>query len=147
MPFTGDSSDDSSDGEGDHGGSGVAILGTADSSTNTRATNSSSEHTDTSLSGGSASSPSKSAKTTSSLSPAKRSSSGSPSKCKTRGNICLSYFLERFAYLTATFYIATAIQFFDNNIERKAFQIHRSNLECLTITPYLQTHFPVIQPA
>ncbi|GLV35231.1 uncharacterized protein CBL_01620 [Carabus blaptoides fortunei] len=84
MPFTGDSSDDSSDGEGEHAAPSTAMLVTADSSTNTRATNSSSEHTDTSLSGGSASSPSKSVKTTSSLSPAKRSSSGSPSKSKTR---------------------------------------------------------------
>lgn len=84
MPFTGDSSDDSeSDGDGDHGVSSSG--GLIDSTTHTRATNSSSDHTDSSLSGGSASSPSKSLKTASSLSPAKRSSSGSPSKCKTRG--------------------------------------------------------------
>ena len=68
MPF-GDSSDDSSDGE-DHQNQ--------HSETNTRITNSSSDNTDTSM--GTASSPSKSVKTTSSLSPAKRSSSGSPSK-------------------------------------------------------------------
>ncbi|XP_011297112.1 uncharacterized protein CG43867 isoform X2 [Fopius arisanus] len=67
MPF-GDSSDDSSDGE-DHPNQ---------TETNTRITNSSSDNTDSSL--GSGSSPSKSIKTTSSLSPAKRSSSGSPSK-------------------------------------------------------------------
>ncbi|XP_057332251.1 uncharacterized protein CG43867 isoform X2 [Microplitis mediator] len=67
MPF-GDSSDDSSDGE-EHANP---------TETNTRITNSSSDNTDTSL--GSGSSPSKSIKTTSSLSPAKRSSSGSPSK-------------------------------------------------------------------
>ncbi|KAL1138524.1 hypothetical protein AAG570_008587 [Ranatra chinensis] len=70
MPFTGDSSDDSSDGEGDH--THAMNLST------TRATNSSSDNTDTSLS---SSSPSKShIQTTSSFSPAKRSSSGSPSK-------------------------------------------------------------------
>ncbi|XP_011499249.1 PREDICTED: uncharacterized protein CG43867 [Ceratosolen solmsi marchali] len=67
MPF-GDSSDDSSDGE-EH---------QIQTETNTRITNSSSDNTDSSL--GSGSSPSKSIKTTSSLSPAKRSSSGSPSK-------------------------------------------------------------------
>ncbi|XP_031776947.1 uncharacterized protein CG43867 isoform X3 [Nasonia vitripennis] len=67
MPF-GDSSDDSSDGE-EHQNQ---------TETNTRITNSSSDNTDSSL--GSGSSPSKSVKTTSSLSPAKRSSSGSPSK-------------------------------------------------------------------
>ncbi|XP_074111374.1 uncharacterized protein CG43867 isoform X3 [Cotesia typhae] len=67
MPF-GDSSDDSSDGE-EHANP---------TETNTRITNSSSDNTDSSL--GSGSSPSKSIKTTSSLSPAKRSSSGSPSK-------------------------------------------------------------------
>ncbi|XP_054260935.1 uncharacterized protein CG43867 isoform X1 [Macrosteles quadrilineatus] len=69
MPFTGDSSDDSSDGEGEH------TNNMNHSGTHTRATNSSSDNTDTSLS-----SPSKSHKTTSSLSPAKRSSSDSPSK-------------------------------------------------------------------
>nr|CAD7396662.1 unnamed protein product [Timema cristinae] len=84
IPFTGDSSDDSSDGEGDHNlHHGIGGLGPADV-TNTRATNSSSDNTDTSLSGGSGSSPSKSMKTTSSLSPAKRSSSGSPSKSMKR---------------------------------------------------------------
>ncbi|KAK0096586.1 hypothetical protein PV326_005047 [Microctonus aethiopoides] len=67
MPF-GDSSEDSSDGE-DHPNP---------TETNTRITNSSSDNTDSSL--GSGSSPSKSIKTTSSLSPAKRSSSGSPCK-------------------------------------------------------------------
>ncbi|XP_052123012.1 uncharacterized protein CG43867 isoform X4 [Frankliniella occidentalis] len=81
MPFTGDSSDDSSDGEGDHNhlliqsGGGLHAVGHE-----LRATNSSSENTESSLSGGSGSSPSKSLKTTSSLSPAKQSSSGSPSK-------------------------------------------------------------------
>ncbi|KAG8249420.1 Pleckstrin y domain-containing H member 2 [Homalodisca vitripennis] len=68
MPFTGDSSDDSSDGEAEHTNNAMNHSGT-------RATNSSSDNTDTSLS-----SPSKSHKTTSSLSPAKRSSSDSPSK-------------------------------------------------------------------
>ncbi|KDR17120.1 hypothetical protein L798_08377, partial [Zootermopsis nevadensis] len=84
MPFTGDSSDDSSDGEGavtgagEHNNHGANV-------TNTRTTNSSSDNTDTSVStGGSGSSPSKSMKTTSSLSPAKRSSSGSPSKSMKR---------------------------------------------------------------
>lgn len=72
MPF-GDSSDDSSDGE-EHPNQ---------TETNTRITNSSSDNTDSSL--GSGSSPSKSIKTTSSLSPAKRSSSGSPSKSVKRG--------------------------------------------------------------
>ncbi|PSN42245.1 Uncharacterized protein C0J52_24802 [Blattella germanica] len=118
MPFTGDSSDDSSDGEGggttggehnNHGGEsnlhhhhhhhhhhpGSAAGNTAASTnvTNTRTTNSSSDNTDTSLStGGSGSSPSKSMKTTSSLSPAKRSSSGSPSKSMKRGVLyCMSY--------------------------------------------------------
>ncbi|KAJ4445671.1 hypothetical protein ANN_12355, partial [Periplaneta americana] len=106
MPFTGDSSDDSSDGEGavttggehnNHGGEGnVAALhhhhhhhhhhhAGSTAASNTRTTNSSSDNTDTSLStGGSGSSPSKSMKTTSSLSPAKRSSSGSPSKSMKR---------------------------------------------------------------
>ncbi|XP_067011816.2 uncharacterized protein CG43867 [Anabrus simplex] len=88
MPFTGDSSDDSSDGEGDHNMHHACVLGmpvtSTDAHTNTRATNSSSDNTDTSLSGGSGSSPSKSMKTTSSLSPAKRSSSGSPSKSMKR---------------------------------------------------------------
>ncbi|XP_049943352.1 uncharacterized protein CG43867 [Schistocerca serialis cubense] len=71
VPFTGDSSDDSSDGEGGDG-----------AGHSTRATNSSSGDTDTSLS-----SPSKSLKTTSSLSPAKRSSSGSPSKSMKRAEV------------------------------------------------------------
>lgn len=95
MPFTGDSSDDSSDGEGEHnhlmvqsgggsssggggggsGGSGLHAMGHE-----LRGTNSSSENTESSISGGSGSSPSKSLKTTSSLSPAKQSSSCSPSK-------------------------------------------------------------------
>ncbi|XP_063217815.1 uncharacterized protein CG43867 isoform X3 [Bacillus rossius redtenbacheri] len=83
IPFTGDSSDDSSDGEGEHNAHHGAAAGDAPA-TNTRATNSSSDNTDTSLSGGSGSSPSKSLKTTSSLSPAKRSSSGSPSKSMKR---------------------------------------------------------------
>ncbi|XP_033611575.1 uncharacterized protein CG43867 isoform X4 [Cryptotermes secundus] len=114
MPFTGDSSDDSSDGEGaitavgehnnhggesnvsavhhhhhhhhhHHPGSTAANTPASGNVTNTRSTNSSSDNTDTSLStGGSGSSPSKSMKTTSSLSPAKRSSSGSPSKSMKR---------------------------------------------------------------
>ncbi|XP_021924200.1 uncharacterized protein CG43867 isoform X3 [Zootermopsis nevadensis] len=114
MPFTGDSSDDSSDGEGavtgagehnnhggessvsavhhhhhhhhhHHPGSTAANTPASANVTNTRTTNSSSDNTDTSVStGGSGSSPSKSMKTTSSLSPAKRSSSGSPSKSMKR---------------------------------------------------------------
>ncbi|XP_055841558.1 uncharacterized protein CG43867 isoform X4 [Episyrphus balteatus] len=72
MPFTGDSSDDSSDGE-EH-----AVMMTHNSQNS-----SSTENTETSTSG-SASSPSKSLKTSSSLSPAKRSGSESP-KNKTRG--------------------------------------------------------------
>jgi len=71
-PFTGDSSDDSSDGEGEH-------TNTANThSVATRITNSSStDNTDTSLS---SSSPSKSHKTASTFSPVKHNSSGSPSK-------------------------------------------------------------------
>ncbi|XP_034239350.1 uncharacterized protein CG43867 isoform X3 [Thrips palmi] len=89
MPFTGDSSDDSSDGEGEHnhlmvqsggGSSGVGGGGLHAIGHEGRATNSSSENTESSISGGSGSSPSKSLKTTSSLSPAKQSSSCSPSK-------------------------------------------------------------------
>ncbi|XP_037914351.1 uncharacterized protein CG43867 isoform X5 [Hermetia illucens] len=72
MPFTGDSSDDSSDGE-EH-----AVMMTHNSHNS-----SSTDNTETSTSG-SASSPSKSLKTSSSLSPAKRSGSESP-KNKTRG--------------------------------------------------------------
>lgn len=69
-PFSGDSSDDSSDGE-DHLHSHAIV--------NSRTTNSSTDNTDTSIT---SSSPSKSHshKTGSSLSPIKRSSSGSPSK-------------------------------------------------------------------
>ncbi|XP_046382604.1 uncharacterized protein CG43867 isoform X5 [Ischnura elegans] len=91
MPFTGDSSDDSSDGE-EHGaeargggtttttssgsgGSGGGALGSCGGGGGGGGAG----DTDASLSGGSGSSPSKSMKTTSSLSPAKRSSS-SPSK-------------------------------------------------------------------
>lgn len=87
MPF-GDSSDDSSDGE-EHPNQ---------TETNTRITNSSSDNTDSSL--GSGSSPSKSVKTTSSLSPAKRSSSGSPSKSVKRGKYfkCYPQFLS-FAFV------------------------------------------------
>lgn len=87
MPF-GDSSDDSSDGE-EHPNQ---------TETNTRITNSSSDNTDSSL--GSGSSPSKSVKTTSSLSPAKRSSSGSPSKSVKRGKHfkCYPQFLN-FAFV------------------------------------------------
>ncbi|XP_055915624.1 uncharacterized protein CG43867 isoform X10 [Eupeodes corollae] len=72
IPFTGDSSDDSSDGE-EH-----AVMMTHNSHNS-----SSTDNTETSTSG-SASSPSKSLKTSSSLSPAKRSGSESP-KNKTRG--------------------------------------------------------------
>ncbi|XP_037934744.1 uncharacterized protein CG43867 isoform X2 [Teleopsis dalmanni] len=71
MPFTGDSSDDSSDGE-DH-----AVMLTHNSHNS-----SSTDNTETST--GSASSPSKSLKTSSSLSPAKRSGSESPKNNKTR---------------------------------------------------------------
>ncbi|XP_058825886.1 uncharacterized protein CG43867 isoform X8 [Topomyia yanbarensis] len=77
MPFTGDSSDDSSDGE-EHG----AIM-TCATSTHNSHNSTSTDNTETSTSG-SASSPSKSLKTSSSLSPAKRSGSESP-KNKTRG--------------------------------------------------------------
>nr|XP_036232866.1 uncharacterized protein CG43867 isoform X8 [Bactrocera oleae]XP_036232867.1 uncharacterized protein CG43867 isoform X8 [Bactrocera oleae] len=73
MPFTGDSSDDSSDGE-DH-----AVMLTHNSHNS-----SSTDNTETSTSG-SASSPSKSLKTSSSLSPAKRSGSESPKNTKARG--------------------------------------------------------------
>ncbi|XP_058974606.1 uncharacterized protein CG43867 isoform X2 [Musca domestica] len=73
MPFTGDSSDDSSDGE-DH-----AVMLTHNSHNS-----SSTDNTETSTSG-SASSPSKSCKTSSSLSPAKRSGSESPKNNKARG--------------------------------------------------------------
>ncbi|XP_030378287.1 uncharacterized protein CG43867 [Scaptodrosophila lebanonensis] len=73
MPFTGDSSDDSSDGE-DH-----AVMLTHNSHNS-----SSTDNTETSTSG-SASSPSKSLKTSSSLSPAKRSGSESPKNAKARG--------------------------------------------------------------
>ncbi|XP_055545921.1 uncharacterized protein CG43867 isoform X5 [Wyeomyia smithii] len=76
MPFTGDSSDDSSDGE-EHG----AIM-TCATSTHNSHNSTSTDNTETSTSG-SASSPSKSLKTSSSLSPAKRSGSESP-KNKTR---------------------------------------------------------------
>ncbi|XP_050441281.1 uncharacterized protein CG43867 isoform X2 [Adelges cooleyi] len=71
-PFSGDSSDDSSDGEGEH-------INTQNThSMATRITNSSStDNTDTSLS---SSSPSKSHKTASTFSPLKQTSSGSPSK-------------------------------------------------------------------
>ncbi|KAH8250429.1 hypothetical protein KR038_000224, partial [Drosophila bunnanda] len=72
MPFTGDSSDDSSDGE-DH-----AVMLTHHSHNS-----SSTDNTETSTSG-SASSPSKSLKTSSSLSPAKRSGSESPKNAKAR---------------------------------------------------------------
>ncbi|XP_033188758.2 uncharacterized protein CG43867 isoform X6 [Bombus vancouverensis nearcticus] len=84
MPF-GDSSDDSSDGE-EHANQ---------TETNTRITNSSSDNTDSSL--GSGSSPSKSVKTTSSLSPAKRSSSGSPSKSVKRDTSLESGLSEDYA--------------------------------------------------
>ncbi|KAJ1528437.1 hypothetical protein ONE63_006849 [Megalurothrips usitatus] len=102
MPFTGDSSDDSSDGEGEHhlmmqssgggGGGGLHAVGHE-----LRATNSSSENTESSLSGGSGSSPSKSLKTTSSLSPAKQSSSGSPSKSMRRDTSLESGLSEDYA--------------------------------------------------
>ena len=80
MPFTGDSSDDSSDGE-DH-----AVMLTHNSH------NSSSTDRDTETStSGSASSPSKSLKTSSSLSPAKRSGSESPKITKGRGIIMFKF--------------------------------------------------------
>jgi pleckstrin homology domain-containing family H len=83
MPFTGESSDDSSDGE-DH----AVMLPVTSNNTNTHNSHNSSstDNTETSTSG-SASSPSKSVKTTSSLSPAKRSGSESP-KPKVRGKCC-----------------------------------------------------------
>lgn len=120
MPF-GDSSDDSSDGE-EHPNQ---------TETNTRITNSSSDNTDSSL--GSGSSPSKSVKTTSSLSPAKRSSSGSPSKSVKRGTL-----LKRHRNLN-----------FENstigNIEIISLpQIPRWNLVCRKTTRYLLT--PLAQP-
>ncbi|ALC48289.1 CG43867 [Drosophila busckii] len=74
MPFTGDSSDDSSDGEDN------AVMLTHNSHNSTAST----DNTETSTSG-SASSPSKSLKTSCSLSPAKRSGSESPKNAKTRG--------------------------------------------------------------
>ncbi|XP_043480964.1 uncharacterized protein CG43867 isoform X3 [Leptopilina heterotoma] len=84
IPF-GDSSDDSSDGE-DHPNQ---------LESNTRITNSSSDNTDSSLA--SSSSPSKSVKTTSSLSPAKRSSNGSPSKSVKRDTSLESGLSEDYA--------------------------------------------------
>lgn len=81
MPFTGDSSDDSSDGE-DH-----AVMLTHHSHNS-----SSTDNTETSTSG-SASSPSKSLKTSSSLSPAKRSGSESPKNAKARGELARSLIL------------------------------------------------------
>ncbi|KOB75400.1 Plekhh1, partial [Operophtera brumata] len=86
MPFTGDSSDDSSEGEESMG---VTVHNTPHHQlvnnhvyVLTNSANGQCSSSDTSLS---ASSPSKSVKTSSSLSPAKRSSSGSPSKqSKTR---------------------------------------------------------------
>ena len=77
MPFTGDSSDDSSDGE-DH-----AVMMTCTTSTHNSHNSTSTDNTETSTSG-SASSPSKSLKTSSSLSPAKRSGSESPKHAKDR---------------------------------------------------------------
>ncbi|XP_037033139.1 uncharacterized protein CG43867 isoform X4 [Bradysia coprophila] len=77
MPFTGDSSDDSSDGE-DH-----AVMMNCITSTHNSHNSSSTDNTETSTSG-SASSPSKSLKTSSSLSPAKRSGSESPKHPKGR---------------------------------------------------------------
>lgn len=78
MPFTGDSSDDSSDGE-EH-----AVMMNCVTSTHNSHNSSSTDNTETSTSG-SASSPSKSLKTSSSLSPAKRSGSESPKHPKGRG--------------------------------------------------------------
>ncbi|XP_073830582.1 uncharacterized protein CG43867 isoform X2 [Musca autumnalis] len=80
MPFTGDSSDDSSDGE-DH-----AVMLTHNSHNS-----SSTDNTETSTSG-SASSPSKSCKTSSSLSPAKRSGSESPKNTKARVNRIIHHY-------------------------------------------------------
>lgn len=92
MPFTGDSSDDSSDGE-DH-----AVMLTHNSHNS-----SSTDNTETSTSG-SASSPSKSCKTSSSLSPAKRSGSESPKNTKARGMLLYLYpVLEFFAPFPCVF--------------------------------------------
>lgn len=78
MPFTGDSSDDSSDGE-DH-----AVMMGCITSTHNSHNSSSTDNTETSTSG-SASSPSKSLKTSSSLSPAKNRSGSESPKTKIRG--------------------------------------------------------------
>lgn len=86
MPFTGDSSDDSSDGE-DH-----AVMLTHNSHNS-----SSTDNTETSTSG-SASSPSKSCKTSSSLSPAKRSGSESPKNTKARGKFFLTEKIVQFPF-------------------------------------------------
>lgn len=83
MPFTGESSDDSSDGE-DHAVIAPCATATATTTSTHNSHNSSStDNTETSTSG-SASSPSKSLKTSSSLSPAKRNGCESP-KTKIRG--------------------------------------------------------------
>ena len=110
MPF-GDSSDDSSDGE-EHPNQ---------TETNTRITNSSSDNTDSSL--GSGSSPSKSVKTTSSLSPAKRSSSGSPSKSVKRGEFSTIIAIDH-----------DSKEFFC------ILQIHLWSQDFRKITRYLRTH-------
>lgn len=99
MPFTGDSSDDSSDGE-EH-----AVMMNCVTSTHNSHNSSSTDNTETSTSG-SASSPSKSLKTSSSLSPAKRSGSESPKHPKGRGQynknkkiVCLQRTKLCFLYL------------------------------------------------
>lgn len=98
MPFTGDSSDDSSDGEDHHVGHHQLLHCTAPPTTSGHHSHNShnstsTDNTETSTSG-SASSPSKSLKTSSSLSPAKRSGSESPKHpSKARGeSIILSDF-------------------------------------------------------
>lgn len=81
MPFTGDSSDDSSDGE-EH-----SVMMTCTASNHNSHNSSSTEHTETSTSN-SASSPTKSLKTSSSLSPAKRNNG--PESPKKRGTFRIS---------------------------------------------------------
>lgn len=90
MPFTGDSSDDSSDGE-EH--SVMMTTHTVSNSHNSH-NSSSTEHTETSTSN-SASSPTKSLKTSSSLSPAKKNGPESP-KNKPRGTFEVFQFAMRF---------------------------------------------------
>lgn len=91
MPFTGDSSDDSSDGE-EH-----AVMMNCVTSTHNSHNSSSTDNTETSTSG-SASSPSKSLKTSSSLSPAKRSGSESPKHPKGRGQYSKMFATKSFCF-------------------------------------------------